>query len=101
MAKLSKTFPHSLGKETAARLIRERISSEKISKAHVATVTKEVWNDPYNLDFALTIFNYKINGDLKIEDASLTVNVDLPMGASLFKGMIEDQLSQQIELMLK
>ncbi len=101
MAKLTKTFPHSLGQEEAARLIRERISLEKINKANLVTVTRENWSDPYNLDFSMTIFNYRIDGVLKIEEQSMTVELDLPLGASLFRGMIESQLTQQIEGMLK
>ncbi len=100
MATITKTFKHSLGKEEAVRRIRERISSEKINKAAVANVTREVWNDPYNLDFSMTVFAYRIDGGLNIGEDTITLNLNLPMGASLFKGMIEDQISQQMNVML-
>ncbi len=101
MASITKTFKHSLGKEEAARRIRERVSSEKINRAMIATVTREVWTDPYNLDFSMIIFNYRLDGDLSIADDSITLNLTLPMGSATFKGMIDDQISKQMELMMK
>ena len=100
MPNLVKTYPHSLGKEEAARRIKERIASEKINKANVASVSKEVWNDPYNLDFSMTLFNYRVDGTLKVEDAEIVVNLNLPFVAMMVKGMIEDQMKQQMDLML-
>ena len=101
MASITKTFKHSLGKEEAARRIRERVSAEKINRAMVATVTREVWTDPYNLDFSMIIFNYRLDGGLSIGDDTITLDLNLPMGAATFKGMIDDQISQQMELMMK
>ena len=100
MPNLTKTYPHSLGKEEAARRLKERIASEKINKANVASVSKEVWNDPYNLDFAMTLFGYRIDGTLKVEDSEIIVNLNLPFVAMMVKGMIEDQMQQQMDIML-
>ncbi|MBQ8285859.1 MAG: polyhydroxyalkanoic acid system family protein [Thermoguttaceae bacterium] len=100
MPNLTKTYPHSLGKEEAARRLKERIASEKINKANVASVSKEVWNDPYNLDFAMTLFGYRIDGTLKVEDSEIIVNLNLPFVAMMVKGMIEDQMRQQMDIML-
>ena len=100
MPNLPKTYPHSLGKEEAARRLKERIASEKINKANVASVSKEVWNDPYNLDFAMTLFGYRVDGALKVEDSEIIVDLNLPFAAMLVKGMIEAQMQQQMDLML-
>lgn len=100
MSKISKTFPHTLGKDEAVRRLRERISTEKISKSNIATVTKEVWIDPYNLDFSMSILTYRIDGSLRINDADIVLDLKLPMGAVMFKGMIESQIAQQMTLML-
>ena len=100
MPNLTKTYPHSLGKEEAARRLKERIASEKISKANVASVSKEVWNDPYNLDFSMTLFNYRVDGTLKVEESEIVVNLNLPFVAMMVKGMIEDQMQQQMDIML-
>lgn len=101
MASITKTFGHSLGKDEAARRIRERVSAEKINRAMVATVTREVWSTPYNLDFSMIVFNYRLDGDLRIDDETITLNLNLPMGAATFKGMIDDQITKQMELMMK
>ncbi len=101
MAKISKSFTHSLGKEEAVRRLRERMSTEKISKSNIATVTKEVWTDPYNLDFSMSVLTYRVDGALHIEDDRVDLEVNLPMGAIMFKGMIESQIGQQMDLMLK
>lgn len=100
MPKLTKSFPHSLGKEEATRRLRERISQERINKSNVAEVTKEVWRDPNNLDFAMTVFSFRVDGSLAIGDEDVTLDLNLPMGAVMFKGMIESQITQQMELML-
>ena len=100
MPNLTKTYPHSLGKEEAARRLKERIASEKISKANVASVTKEVWNDPYNLDFSMTLFNYRVDGTLQVEESEIVVNLNLPFVAMMVKGMIEAQMQQQMDAML-
>ncbi|MBP3556603.1 MAG: polyhydroxyalkanoic acid system family protein [Thermoguttaceae bacterium] len=100
MPNLTKNYPHSLGKEEAARRIKERIASEKINKANVASVSKEVWNDPYNLDFAMTLFGYRVDGTLKIEESDVVVNLNLPFVAMMVKGMIESQMQEQMETML-
>ncbi len=100
MPRLTKSFPHSLGKDEAVRRLRERISTEKISKTNVVTVTKEVWVDPHNLEFSMTVLKYRIDGSLQIGDAEIVVDVNLPMGAVMFRGMIESQIGQQMELML-
>ncbi|MBR4976147.1 MAG: polyhydroxyalkanoic acid system family protein [Thermoguttaceae bacterium] len=100
MPNLTKTYPHSLGKEEAARRLKERIASEKINKANIASVSKEVWNDPYNLDFSMTLFNYRVDGTLKIGDSDVVVNLNLPFVAMMVKGMIEDQMQQQMDAML-
>ncbi len=97
---ISKSFPHSLGKVEAVRRIRERISTEKINKSNVATVTKEVWVDPCRLEFSMTVLAYRIDGSLQIEDSEVLLNLNLPMGAVMFKGMIESQIGQQMKLML-
>lgn len=100
MPNLTKNYPHSLGKEEAARRLKERIASEKISKANVASVTKEVWNDPYNLDFSMTLFNYRVDGTLQVEESEIVVNLNLPFVAMMVKGMIEAQMQQQMDAML-
>ncbi len=100
MPNLTKNYPHALGKEEAARRLKERIASEKINKANVASVSKEVWNDPYNLDFSMTIFNYRVDGTLKVEESEIIVNLNLPFVAMMVKGMIEAQMQQQMDAML-
>ncbi len=100
MPNMIKTYPHSLGKDEAARRLRERISSEKISKANLVSVSKEVWNDPYNLDYSMTLFNYRVDGTLEITDDQVVVNLNLPFVAMMVKGMIENQMDQQMEIML-
>ena len=94
MPKITKTFTHNLGKDEAVRRLRER------SKSNVATVTKEVWTDPYNLDFAMSVLTYRIDGALHIDDSEVKLELNLPFGAMMFKGMVESQIGQQMELML-
>lgn len=100
MPRFTKEFSHALGKDEAVRRLRERISTEKINKSNVATVTREVWVDPYNLEFTMSVLTYRIDGALQIGNSTIQLEVNLPFGAMMFKGMIESQIITQMELML-
>ncbi|MBS7336758.1 MAG: polyhydroxyalkanoic acid system family protein [Thermoguttaceae bacterium] len=100
MASFSKVFQHGLGQEEAVRRIRERIAIEKNNRANVANVTREVW-DPFNvLDFSMIVFKFRIDGTLQIENNTMELTLKLPLGAKVFAGMIEDQITQQINALL-
>ena len=63
-------------------------------------MTREVW-DPFNvLDFSMIVFKFRIDGTLQIENNTMELTLKLPLGAKVFAGMIEDQITQQINALL-
>lgn len=97
MPRISKTFPHSLGREEAARRLKAAIAREKINKALAVAEPRENWIDDYHLNYSMKVFTYPISGDLVVNDEDIAINIELPVVAVMVTGMIEDQLQQQMK----
>ncbi|MDO5566378.1 MAG: polyhydroxyalkanoic acid system family protein [Planctomycetia bacterium] len=97
MPRISKTFPHTLGQEEAAKRLKSAIAREKINKAFAVSEPSENWIDDYHLNYSMKVFSYPISGDLAINDSDIVVNIELPVVAVMVTGMIEDQLQQQMK----
>jgi len=100
MPQIKKTYSHSLGCDEAARRIKAAIEQEKVNKANIVTATREDWSSPYHVDYAMKAFGYDVSGTLDIHDDDVVVVLDLPMIAMMVKGMIEDQLEQELAKLL-
>lgn len=95
MPKISERFTHTLGKEEALRRIKAKLAEERVSKSNFVTDSSENWNDGH-LDFTMVIFTYTVHGTLDVTDDAVDVTLDLPVVAMMVKGMIDDQLRQEI-----
>ena len=48
----------------------------------------------------MIVFKFRIDGTLQIEDNTMELTLKLPLGSNVFAGMIEDQITQQINALL-
>ncbi|MDO5554275.1 MAG: polyhydroxyalkanoic acid system family protein [Planctomycetia bacterium] len=96
MPRITKVYPHALGTDVAAQRIKAAIEREKKEKSTYATLQKEHWVNDHEMQYAMKVYGYPIDGHLLISDKEVTVELNLPVIAMLAKGMIEDQLSQEI-----
>lgn len=101
MPKLNKTYPHSLGRMEAVQRIKAAIEQEKISKANIVEHSTENWISDNELEYSIKIFGYHVDGSLEINEDHVAVQLNLPLIAVMVKGMIEDQLRQEMEKLLR
>jgi hypothetical protein len=95
MPKLSTQVPHTLGREEATRRIKEQLPKAK----DLVTDLKQEWHD-HTLTFQFTGMGFKISGTMAVEDAAAKVDVDLPLAAAMFKGMIEQRVHKELAAIL-
>lgn len=100
MPRITKIFSHSLEREAAIERIKKAIATEKINKANVISNATEQWVSENQLDYSLRVFGYRIDGSLLVEESNVTVDLELPVVAMMVKGMVEDQLAQEIAQLL-
>jgi hypothetical protein len=89
------SVPHTLSQEEATRRLREQIQSARSSFSEHVQNFEEHW-EGNTLAFSFTTFGFKVKGTLNSEPSAVQVNADLPMAALMFKGMIEQQVREQL-----
>jgi hypothetical protein len=91
MPRLSLTIPHTLGREEATRRIKEQLPKAR----ELASDLEEHWQD-HTLTFSFKAMGFKVSGTLVVEDSAVQLELDLPLAAMMFKGMIEQRARQEI-----
>jgi hypothetical protein len=88
-------IPHSLGREEAARRIRELIPKAR----GMVTDLDEQWHD-HTLDFHFKAMGFKVGGAMAVEDTVVNLDIDLPLAAMMVKGTIEQRVRQELGTIL-
>ncbi len=52
-------------------------------------------------DFSFKVMNFNIKGTLVVNEKDIVISAKLPLGASLFKGMIEKTIKEHSDEMIK
>ncbi len=92
MPHLAMQVPHNLGREEAARRLKEQAAKARDQ----VTDLEEQWND-HTLTFRFKAMGFGVSGTMVVEDAAVKIDVNLPLAAVMIKGKIEQQLRQKIE----
>jgi hypothetical protein len=100
MPKLTLEVPHSLGRQEAARRIREQIEKLRASSGVNVADVKEQWADD-TLDFGFDVMGMKVAGTLAVEDALVRLSADLPLAAMMVKKIIEQRIQQELGQLLR
>lgn len=95
MPKLSVSVPHTLSQEEATRRLQGHFQ-EAFQKFqdHVQDY-EEQW-EGNRLQFRFTTFGFGIQGNVNSDPSEVRVNADLPLAAMMFKGMIEQQIREEL-----
>lgn len=95
MPKLSVSIPHTLSQEEATRRLQEHFQTvfQKFQE-HVQNY-EEQW-EGNQLQFRFTTFGFGVQGNVNSEPSEVRVNADLPLTAMMFKGMIEQQVREEL-----
>jgi hypothetical protein len=91
MPKITLQVPHTLGQAEATRRLKEKLN---LAKGKV-TDLHERWQDN-TLTFDFQIMNMKVSGTITVEETVIAVALDLPFAMMMFKGMVEQRVSQEL-----
>ena len=95
MPRLSMQIPHALGREEAARRVKEQIPKAQSQ----VTDFDEQWQE-HTLTFHFKAMGFKVGGTLAMEDLAVNLNVDLPLAAMMVKCIIEQRVRQELGTVL-
>jgi hypothetical protein len=99
MPQITMNTAHSLGREEAARRLKEKFGAVRSKYgAHVNNL-QEKWTD-HTFSFGFKAMGMGVTGTVHVEDASVKLNADIPLAAMLFKGTIEQQIRQELSGLL-
>ncbi len=99
MPQLTTEVPHALGHAEAVRRLKEQFTiTQAAYQAHVSDLQQE-WTDS-TLTFSFRAMGMAVSGTLVVEDAEVTVETELPLAAALFKGLIQQQIREELQRVL-
>jgi hypothetical protein len=95
MPKISMTTTHSLGREEAARRLKEKFDAVRQRYGSHVNNLEENWKD-HTFSFSFRAMGMGINGIVHVDDNAVKLDAHIPLAAMLFKSSIERQISQEL-----
>jgi hypothetical protein len=92
--------PHALGQEQASERLKSRFHEAKDEFAGQVSDFEESWEGEHVLHFKFKIMGMKVDGTTMVEENNVNVTANLPMAAMMLKGMIEKQLTEEMQKIL-
>ena len=91
--------PHQLSQEDAAERLKGFL--DKIRERYQSQVKdlEESW-DGNTLNYSFKTYGFKIQGEVKVEPESVTMQGDIPLAAVAFKGKITQSIKDELEKIL-
>ncbi|MEO8173025.1 MAG: polyhydroxyalkanoic acid system family protein [Sediminibacterium sp.] len=99
MANFEMSVPHHLTQEEALQRIQNLLVDAKKEHSDKISNLKENWSGNTG-EFSLTIMGFSISGKLAVTSSAVDISATLPFAASLFKGKIEELLTEKAEKLL-
>jgi hypothetical protein len=99
MPKLSLAIPHSLGREEAARRLKDGFAAARAEFRDHVSQLREEWFD-HNFSFAFQALGMAVSGTVAVEHESVKLAAQLPMAAMLLKGPIEARIRHEVGTLL-
>lgn len=99
MPRLTMETVHSLGREEAARRLKEKFGTVRERYGSHVNNLREEWLD-HTFSFGFKAMGMGITGTVQVDDASVKLNAELPFAAMLFKGSIEKQIREELSGLL-
>ena len=92
--------PHRLGKEEAARRLKEKLEKIKEEKTYTVSDLTETWQNPNWMDFSFKVLGFSLTGTVKTFDDAVSISVDLPVAAMIVQKTIESQVVKELSQVL-
>lgn len=96
MAGFSTKVSHPLDKQTAVAKLTGLMDAMRTKYKDVASDVEGTWADNV-LNFSLRVMGFNIQGKVTVEDKEATVEGQLPLAASMFRGRIEESIKSEME----
>jgi hypothetical protein len=94
------TIPHRLGKDEAARRIRDGIGRAKGEFAHLIRIDNDVWEGD-RLSFAASALGQHAHGTIDVYDAAVRLEVTLPWLLARLARAVQRVAGQRGQLLLE
>jgi putative polyhydroxyalkanoate system protein len=95
MPKLTMQTAHSLGRDEAARRLKEKFDTVRDRYGSRVNDLQESWTD-HTLSFAFKAMGMGVAGTVKVEDDSVQLDAQLPLAATFFRSAIEQQIQKEL-----
>ncbi len=99
MPKLSLTVPHQLDVKEAARRLKERYDAVKAEHGGQIKDLEEHW-DGQTLRCRFRVLGVQVEGKVAAETTAVLVDAQLPLAATVFKGLIEKRVRDELGKLL-
>lgn len=99
MPRITLETPHSLGREEAARRLKEKFGSVRARYGSQVNNLQEKWLD-HTFSFGFKAMGLGITGTVQVEDSSVKLKAELPLAAMLFRGTIEQKIRHELSGLL-
>lgn len=94
------TIPHSLGKDEAARRIKDGIARAKTEFAYLLHIDNDTW-DGDRLSFAARALGQHAHGTIDVYEGAVRLEVTLPWLLARFAHAVQRVVGQRGQLMLE
>ncbi len=99
MPSISMSIPHALGQDEAILRLKDGFGQAREGFQDQVTDLVEEW-DGSRLSYSFKTFGMTISGGVDVEPSEVRLNANLPMAAMMFRGMIEQQIREQMTRLL-
>lgn len=100
MAQISVTVPHRLQAEEALQRIQSALQEATRTYGDRLQESSFQWTDRV-LAYRFQAMGLTFQGTLRVEEALVVVEAEVPQSAWLFRGMIEQQIHQRLSQLLR
>jgi hypothetical protein len=91
MPKIHLAVPHTLGAEEAKNRVMNLVAQTRRDFGNKVTDVTESWTGFVNT-FSFRAMGFSVGGKLEVQPAQVSIDIDLPFAAVLFKDRIESDL---------
>jgi len=99
MPQLQLDIPHALSQDEAARRLREKFAAAVAEHEEHLTDFTHQWED-HTFTFAFKALGMAVSGTVAVEPERVRLDAKLPLAAAFFKGMIENQIREEVGSLL-
>ncbi len=100
MPKLSLSVSHNLGAEEAARRLKERFDAVKAEHGRQIKNLQEHWDGP-TLHCRFHVLGMPVESEVTAEASAVRVEAQLPLAATIVKGLIETRVRHELVKLLE